>query len=142
MARCRIQYSSSRRRKARTLAPDSQDPILGFLARWLRSSLRTHSRWAAGYPHTHKRRDSPPRKKLVCLGRRFGELACRELRNGLIIRDLPGQLRELGFNHIIIRPEVEVAENLDAFYTWFVEPSLNSPWCKELISGKGGGAAE
>jgi ubiquinone/menaquinone biosynthesis C-methylase UbiE len=58
------------------------------------------------------------------LGRRFGELACRELRNGLIIRDLPGQLRELGFNHIMIRPEVEVAENLDAFYTWFVEPSL------------------
>ena len=58
------------------------------------------------------------------LGRRFSELACRELRNGLIIRDLPGQLRELGFNDIIIRSEVEVAENLDAFYTWFVEPSL------------------
>jgi ubiquinone/menaquinone biosynthesis C-methylase UbiE len=58
------------------------------------------------------------------LGRRFSDLACRELRNGLIIRDLPGQLRGLGFNHIIIRPEVEVAENLDAFYTWFVEPSL------------------
>ena len=58
------------------------------------------------------------------LGRRFSELACKELRNGLIIRDLPGQLRELGFNRILIRPEVEVAENLDAFYTWFVEPSL------------------
>jgi len=58
------------------------------------------------------------------LGRRFSELACRELRNGLIIRDLPGQLRELGFDHIVIRPEIEVAENLDAFYTWFVEPSL------------------
>jgi len=58
------------------------------------------------------------------LGRRFSELACRELRNGLIIRDLPGQLRELGFDHMVIRPEIEVAENLDAFYTWFVEPSL------------------
>ncbi len=58
------------------------------------------------------------------LGRRFSDLACRELRNGLIIRDLPGQLRELGLNHIIIRAEVEVAESLDAFYTWFVEPSL------------------
>jgi ubiquinone/menaquinone biosynthesis C-methylase UbiE len=58
------------------------------------------------------------------LGRRFSELACSELRNGLIIRDLPGQLRELGFDHIVIRPEIEVAENLDAFYTWFVEPSL------------------
>jgi ubiquinone/menaquinone biosynthesis C-methylase UbiE len=58
------------------------------------------------------------------LGRRFSDLACRELRNGLIIRELPGQLRELGFNHILIAPEVEVAQDLDAFYTWFVEPSL------------------
>ena len=58
------------------------------------------------------------------LGRRFSELACRELRNGLIIRELPGQLRELGFNHIFIRPEVEVAQDVDAFCTWFVEPSL------------------
>ena len=58
------------------------------------------------------------------LGRRFSDLACRELRNGLIVRELPGQLRELGFNHILIAPEVEVAQDLDAFYTWFVEPSL------------------
>jgi ubiquinone/menaquinone biosynthesis C-methylase UbiE len=58
------------------------------------------------------------------LGRRFSDLACRELRNGLIIRELPGQLRELGFNHILITPEVEVAQDLDALYTWFVEPSL------------------
>ena len=58
------------------------------------------------------------------LGRRFSDLACRELRNGLIIREIPGQLRELGFNHISILPEVEVAQDLDAFYTWFVEPSL------------------
>ena len=58
------------------------------------------------------------------LGRRFGDLACRELRNGLIIRELPGQLRELGFDDIVIRPEIEVVQDLDAFYTWFVEPSL------------------
>ena len=58
------------------------------------------------------------------LGRRFSDLACRELRNGLIVRELPGQLRELGFNHILIAPEVEVAQDLDAFHTWFVEPSL------------------
>ena len=58
------------------------------------------------------------------LGRRFSDIACRELRNGLIIRELPGQLRELGFNHILIAPEVEVAQDLDAFYKWFVEPSL------------------
>jgi len=42
------------------------------------------------------------------LGRRFSDLACRELR----------------FNQILIAPEVEVAQDLDAFYTWFVEPSL------------------
>jgi ubiquinone/menaquinone biosynthesis C-methylase UbiE len=58
------------------------------------------------------------------LGRRFSDLACQELRNGLIVRELPGQLRELGFNPVVILPEVEVAQDLDAFYTWFVEPSL------------------
>lgn len=58
------------------------------------------------------------------LGRRFSDLACRGLRNGLLIRELPGQLRELGFSNIVIRPEIEVAQNLDTFYTWFVEPSL------------------
>ena len=58
------------------------------------------------------------------LGRRFTDLACRELRNGLIIRELPGKLRELGFHDIVILPEVEVAQGLDAFYKWFVEPSL------------------
>lgn len=57
-------------------------------------------------------------------GRRFTDLACRELRNGLIIRELPGRLRDLGFNNIVILPELEVAQDLDAFYTWFVEPSL------------------
>ena len=58
------------------------------------------------------------------LGRRFSDLACQELRNGLIVRELPGQLRELAFNPVVILPEVEVAQDLDAFYTWFVEPSL------------------
>jgi len=59
------------------------------------------------------------------LGRRFSDLACRELRNALIARELPGRLRDLGFDDIVIRPEVEVALNLDAFYKWFVEPSLD-----------------
>ena len=58
------------------------------------------------------------------LGRRFSDLACKELRNGLIARELPGRLRDLGFDQIAIAPEVEVAQDLDAFYTWFVEPSL------------------
>ena len=57
-------------------------------------------------------------------GRRFTDLACSELRNGLIIRELPGRLRDIGFNNIVILPEIEVAQDLDAFYTWFVEPSL------------------
>jgi len=58
------------------------------------------------------------------LGRRFSHLACTELQNGLIVRELPGQLRELGFNHIVILPEVEVTQDLGPFYTWFVVPSL------------------
>jgi SAM-dependent methyltransferase len=58
------------------------------------------------------------------LARRFNDLACRELRNGLIVRALPGRLRELGFNHIVILPEVEVVQDIDAFHRWFVEPSL------------------
>lgn len=58
------------------------------------------------------------------LSRRFSELACKELRNGLIIRELPGRLRELGFKRVAVVPETEVSQDLDAFYTWFVEPSL------------------
>lgn len=58
------------------------------------------------------------------LAHRFNDLACRELRNGLIVRALPGRLRELGFNHIVILPEVEVVQDIDAFHRWFVEPSL------------------
>ena len=58
------------------------------------------------------------------LGRRFTDLSCSELRNGLIIRELPGWFRELGFHHIAILPEVEVTQDLDPFYTWFVEPSI------------------
>lgn len=59
------------------------------------------------------------------LGRRFSDLACRELRNGLIARELPGRLRDLAFDSIIVRPEAEVALSPDAFYTWFVEPALD-----------------
>lgn len=58
------------------------------------------------------------------LGRRFTDLSCKELRNGLIIRDLPGRLRGLGFDEVVILPEVEVAQEPDAFHTWFIEPSL------------------
>jgi SAM-dependent methyltransferase len=59
------------------------------------------------------------------LGRRFTELACSELRNGLIARELAGNLRDLGFHRIVTFPEVDVAQSLDAFHTWFVVPSLS-----------------
>lgn len=58
------------------------------------------------------------------LSRRFTDLACKELRNGLIVRELPGRLRALGCDRITIAPEVDVAQDLDAFHRWFVEPSL------------------
>lgn len=58
------------------------------------------------------------------LGRRFTDLACGELRNGLIARELAGRLRDLGFDRIATLADVEVAHDLDAFHTWFVEPSL------------------
>jgi SAM-dependent methyltransferase len=59
------------------------------------------------------------------LSRRFTALACKELRNGLIVRELPGRLRNLGCKQITIMPEVEVAQDIDAFHRWFVEPSLS-----------------
>jgi ubiquinone/menaquinone biosynthesis C-methylase UbiE len=59
------------------------------------------------------------------LSRRFTDFACKELRNGLIVRELPGHLRNLGCEQITIVPEVEVALELDAFHRWFVEPSLS-----------------
>jgi ubiquinone/menaquinone biosynthesis C-methylase UbiE len=59
------------------------------------------------------------------LSRRFTELACNELRNGLIVRELPWRLRDLGFQQIRINPEIEVAQDLDAFHRWFIEPSMS-----------------
>jgi ubiquinone/menaquinone biosynthesis C-methylase UbiE len=58
------------------------------------------------------------------LGRRFTRLACDELRNGLIVRELPWRLRNVGFDQIRLIPEVQVSLNLDAFYRWFMEPAM------------------
>jgi len=58
------------------------------------------------------------------LGRRFTRLACDELRNGLIVRELPWRLRDLGFDQIRITPSVDIAQDLDAFYRWFIEPAM------------------
>jgi len=58
------------------------------------------------------------------LGRRFTRLACDELRNGLIVHELPWRLRDLGFDRIRIIPRVDIAQDLDAFYRWFIEPAM------------------
>ena len=58
------------------------------------------------------------------LGRRFTRLACDELRNGLIVHELPWRLRDLGFDRIRIIPRVDIAQELDAFYRWFIEPAM------------------
>jgi ubiquinone/menaquinone biosynthesis C-methylase UbiE len=58
------------------------------------------------------------------LGRRFTRLACDELRNGLIVRELPCLLRNVGFDRILMVPEVQLSLNPDAFYRWFIEPSM------------------
>jgi ubiquinone/menaquinone biosynthesis C-methylase UbiE len=58
------------------------------------------------------------------LGRRFTRLACDELRNGLIVRELPWRLRNVGFDQIRLIPEVQVSLNLDVFYRWFMVPAI------------------
>ncbi|MEP6574541.1 MAG: methyltransferase domain-containing protein [Gemmatimonadota bacterium] len=59
------------------------------------------------------------------LGRRFTRMACDELRNGLILRELPWRLRSLGFDNIRLIPEVQVSLGIDAFHRWFLEPSMS-----------------
>jgi len=58
------------------------------------------------------------------LGRRFTRLACDELRNGVIVRELPWRLRNAGFDPIRVVPEIQFSLDLDAFYRWFIEPSM------------------
>lgn len=59
------------------------------------------------------------------LGRRFTRLACDELRNGLIARELPWRLREGGFEGLQIVTRVDLARDIDAFHRWFVAPALS-----------------
>ena len=58
------------------------------------------------------------------LGQRFTRLACDELRNGFIVRELPWRLRNAGFDRVRVVPEVQVSLNPDAFHRWFIEPSM------------------
>lgn len=58
------------------------------------------------------------------LGRRFTRLACDELRNGHIVRELAWRLRTVGFDRIRVVSEVQVSLEPDAFHRWFIEPSM------------------
>jgi ubiquinone/menaquinone biosynthesis C-methylase UbiE len=58
------------------------------------------------------------------LGRRFTQLACDQLRNGHIVRELPWRLQDLGFDRVQITASLDVSRDLDAFHQWFIEPSL------------------
>ena len=59
------------------------------------------------------------------LSRRFSQLTSDGLRNGLIARELPGRLRELGLKRVAIHPEVRLGQALDSFHRWFIVPSLS-----------------
>ena len=59
------------------------------------------------------------------LTRRFTALACDRLRNGMIVRDLPMMLRNVGLSDVDVQAEVAVSWEPDAFHTWFVEPSVH-----------------
>lgn len=57
------------------------------------------------------------------LGRRFTHLLCDQMRNGLIVRELPSQLTLHGFPHIALTPQVRLSRELDAAYQWLFEPA-------------------
>jgi SAM-dependent methyltransferase len=58
------------------------------------------------------------------LSRRFTRLACDGLRNGLIVRELPWRLRDVGLDVIRLVPEVQLSLNPDSFHHWFIEPAM------------------
>jgi len=58
------------------------------------------------------------------LSRRFTRLACDELRNGLIARELPWRLRDTGFEDLQIASRVDIAQGIDAFHRWFIQPAM------------------
>ena len=44
--------------------------------------------------------------------------------NGVIVRELPWRLQSVGIDRIRVVPEVQFSLDLDAFYRWFIEPSM------------------
>lgn len=59
------------------------------------------------------------------LSRRFTQLTADGLRNGLIVRELPWRLRQLGFATVAIEPDVRLSDGADALYRWFIEPAIS-----------------
>jgi ubiquinone/menaquinone biosynthesis C-methylase UbiE len=58
------------------------------------------------------------------LGRRSTRLACDQLRNGLVMRELPARLRQSGLDEVKVVSEVQLALEPDGFQRWFIEPSM------------------
>jgi hypothetical protein len=56
------------------------------------------------------------------LGRRFVHLLCDQMHNGLIVRELPWQLTGHRFTHVVVTPQIRLSRELDATYTWLIEP--------------------
>ncbi len=56
------------------------------------------------------------------LGRRFTHLLCDQMRNGLIVRELPWQLARHGFTQVAVTPQVRLSRELDAAHEWLIEP--------------------
>jgi len=59
------------------------------------------------------------------LSRRFTGLTADGLRNGLIVRELPRILRELGFASVAIEPDVRFSDGADPLYRWFIVPAVS-----------------
>ncbi len=60
------------------------------------------------------------------LARRVTHFFCDGIRNGLIIREVPGELRARGLGEITILPQVLVFEDPPFFSRWVLEPALAS----------------
>lgn len=57
------------------------------------------------------------------LGRRFTHLLCDQMRNGLIVRELPWRLARHGFVEVDVAPQVRISRDLGAAYEWLIKPA-------------------
>lgn len=59
------------------------------------------------------------------LGRRFTHLLCDQMNNGVIVRELGWRLEGHRFARVEVTPQVRIARELDAAFTWLIEPSAH-----------------